>query len=171
MCWRQWPECDSSNTETCAGASAITINATASNNPSHGHQWLVNPWWEQSSSFLPTFKCKTCKSTTAVTLSYNQTCFDFLSPWQHVSAIPKGRWMPAAVNWGASVHAKLTSWDAAVTPALQAATASASTAAMVSTWQPAPVPVPVSGSSCIPQLFRALNPWLCRKQHKKCFHE
>lgn len=66
--------------------------------------------------------------------------------------------MPAAVNWGASVHAKLTSWDAAVTPALRAATASASTAAMVSTWQPAPVPVPVSGSSCIPQLFRALNP-------------
>lgn len=80
----------------------------------------------------------------------------FLSPLQHVTAIPKGLWMPAAVNWGASVSAKPTSWDAAVTPALQAATASASMAAIVSTWQLAPVPG--STFSCIPQLFRALSP-------------
>lgn len=108
---------------------------------------------------------------TAVILLYKQTCFDFLSTWQPVSAIPKGHWMPAAVNWGASVSAKPTLWDAAVTPALQAAMASASTAAMVSTWQPPPEPVPGPGSSCIPQVFRALNPWLCVKQYKKYFHK
>lgn len=73
----------------------------------------------------------------AVELLNNQTCFDFLSPCQHASAIPKGRWMPAVVNWGASVSAKPTLWDAAVTPALQAATASASMAATVSALQPA----------------------------------
>lgn len=76
--------------------------------------------------------------------------------------------MPAAVSWGASVSAKPTSWDAAVTPALQAATASASTAATVSECLAAST---ATSATCWlfthTPIVRALNARLCVKQYKK----
>lgn len=58
--------------------------------PSCGHWWLVSSLWELSNSFLPVFKCKTCKFTRAVTLLYNQTCSDFLFPLEACKCNPQG---------------------------------------------------------------------------------
>lgn len=145
VCWRQCLECGNCNTKTCAGAwYTITVDATLSNYLNYGHHQVSESLTRIIKLFPAYFKVWNLQAMTAVKLLDNQTCFDFLFSCQHASAIPKGRWMPAVVNWGASVTAKPTSWDAAVTPALQAAMALASTAAMVSALQPAPLPVPLA---------------------------